>query len=94
MVLAYLFWVLDEVVCVQQGNQSVCLVIFGHALCHVFIGFGFYYMTTLTVFLRAPNLRVYPKVIAWPQNKPFVVFAVVQYDPNLMLKETTPKKEH
>jgi len=60
VVLAYLFWILDEVVCMKQGNQSVAVVIFGHTLWHVFIGFGFYYMTTLAVFLRAPNLRVYP----------------------------------
>lgn len=94
VVLAYLFWILDEVVCVQQGNQSLPIVIVGHTLWHVFIGLGFYYMTTLIVFLRAPNLRVYPKVLAWPQNKPFVVFVVVQYDFNQMLNETAPKKEN
>ena len=93
VVLAYLFWILEEVVCVPQGNHSVPIVIVGHTLWHVFIGLGFYYMTTLIVFSRARNLRVYPKVLAWPQNKPFVVFVLVQYDFKGMLKETTPKKE-
>lgn len=80
VVLAYIFWVLDEVVCVQLGNHSTAIVVFGHTLWHVFLGLGFYYMTTLIVFLRAPSLRVYPKVLAWPKSKPFVVFAVVQYE--------------
>ena len=80
VILAYLFWILDEVVCVQHGNHSVAIVIFGHTLWHVFIGFGFYYMTTLIVFLRAQNLRVYPRVLAWP--KCCIIFVVVQYEPN------------
>ena len=96
VVLAYIFWILDEVVCVQQGNHSPLIVIFGHSLWHVFIGFGFYYMTTLIVFLRAPNLGVHPKVLAWPVNKPYVVFVVVQYedqdnDPNLLLMREKKK---
>lgn len=94
--LAYLFWILDEVVCVLFDNHRFVIVIFGHTLWHVFIGFGFYYMTTLIVFLRAADLGVYPKVLTWPKNKPFFVFVVVQYEPrDLMSKaETTPKKEH
>ena len=80
VILAYLFWILDEVVCVQHGNHSVAIVIFGHTLWHVFIGFGFYYMTTLIVFLRAQNLGVYPRVLAWP--KCCIIFVVVQYEPN------------
>lgn len=96
VMLAYLFWILDEVVCVLFDNHRFVIVIFGHTLWHVFIGFGFYYMTTLIVFLRAADLGVYPKVLTWPKNKPFFVFVVVQYEPrDLMSKaETTPKKEH
>jgi hypothetical protein len=69
VVLAYFFWLIDEVVCVQQGNANAAFVIF-----------GFYYMTTLTVFLRANNLGLYPKVLIWPRNKPFAIFIAVQYE--------------
>lgn len=100
VVLAYIFWVVDEVICVKQGNANVAIVIFGHSLWHVFIGLGFYYMTTLTVFLRAKNLGVIPKVLTWPQDKPFAIFIAVQYEkpnayePNLLPMETTPLNGH
>ena len=78
VLLAYLFWIIDEV-CVIQGRASVAIVIFGHSLWHVFIGLGFYYMTTLIVFLRAANLHMYPEVLVWPKDKPFAIFISVTY---------------
>ena len=80
VVVAYVFWILDEVICVKQGNANSAIIVFGHTLWHVFLAPGFYYMTTLIVFLRAKNLGVNPKVLIWPQDKRFAILIAVQYE--------------
>ena len=79
--VAYLFWILDAVVCYNGGNNNWIYVVFGQWLWLMFIGLGFYYMATLTIFLRAGSVGMYPIVKRWPKSKPFVLAVGVQYKP-------------